>query len=124
MNGNRTWKPASRTAWNFPSRSTTKAFCCGTTTAVLTTTKTAKIARTIAMTSAALTESMCSSGKATRPLLAAHEQREPLDPLDPAALPLSEREPGRGARAPRDAAELRLRLAARGEVAEERHLLA
>src|SRR5512141_3250946 len=122
MNGKSTWNPAPSTPWNFPSRSTTYALCCGTTTAVFTTTKIAKTARTIAMTRAALMVSM--SSPEGRALLGADPEREAVEALDAAPLAGAERDAGHGARAPRHPAELGLPLAAGRDLAEEHDLLA
>src|SRR5512135_3245079 len=101
MKGSRTWKPASSTALNFPSRSTTKAACCGTTVAVFTTTMTARTATTMAMSSAAFTVRPF-----VRSSLGPQEERQPLDPDHAAAPPPRERLAALGARLPGGAAQL------------------
>src|SRR4030042_962281 len=125
MKGSRMWKPASSTSLNLPSRSTTKAFCWGTTTAVLTTTTMAKTARTMAMTSPALMESMLSSSVECRsaPLLGVHPQCQPVHTLHQAALPRLERELRGGAHGPVGAAQLGGPLPAGGQVAQQDRLL-
>src|SRR5512139_2644806 len=91
MNGTKMWKPAPSVALYLPSRSTTYAFCCGTTTAVFAMMRTTKAARTRTTIRPAV--------MLLHLLFGFDPQREPLDALDRAARPM--REDRRSARAHR-----------------------
>src|SRR4029453_8487741 len=81
--GIRMWKPAWSVPRYLPSRSTTNADCCGTTTAVRAMTTTTRPASTSITRSAPVIVSPPSFGP--------HVEHEPLDALDAAAPPARER---------------------------------
>src|SRR5262245_11674111 len=100
MKGTRMCMPASRTPENFPRRSTTKAFCCGTTTTILKKIQSAN--------SAPKNATMKRPGHMSHPLFAAHPERQAVHALDPAALALRDRGLAAVPRAPRGAPVLDL----------------
>src|SRR5438876_401521 len=116
-NGSRMWKPASSVARYRPSRSTTNALCCGTTTAVREMTKSASSASTRKTISA-------SDIVASPSLLRLEPERQAVHPRHFAALPAPQRALAFVPRGPRRAAELRLADLARRQVVEQHgHLL-
>src|SRR4029450_2881329 len=96
MTGIRMWKPAGSVPRYLPSRSTTNADCCGTTTAVRAMTTTTSPASTSITRSAPVI--------VVPPSLGSYVQHQPLDALDDAAPPARQElgalvadRPGRGA---------------------------
>src|SRR5438046_3519021 len=116
-NGRRMWKPASSVARYRPSRSTTNALCCGTTTAVREMTKSASSASTRKTISA-------SDIVASPSLLRLEPERQAVHPRHFAALPAPQRALAFVPRGPRRAAELRLADLARRQVVEQHGHLA
>src|SRR6266849_4280079 len=109
------WKPASSTPLKRPRRSTTNAFCWGTTTAVLDSMKKTMKARTKKTNKA--------SGMLSPFLFRADPEGQALDPFHPAALSLGQGDGGVAARVPGGSPELGLAHPPRGDLLEDhRHL--
>src|SRR6266849_2809210 len=110
MNGRRMWKPASSVARKRPRRSTTKALCCGTTTAVremMTITSRARPRKTTRAPVIALSS-----------LLPAHGQHQAVHRHHHAALAARERADVHVLRGPRRTPQLRLADRAWGQLLE------
>src|SRR5262245_39228984 len=106
-NGSRMWKPASSVPEYFPSRSTMKALCCGTTTAVLATTTSSRIARTTTTISIGVSIGIRVSPRPASSL-GLHPERQAVHALDPGPLPSRQAGPLARPYIPRRAAQLRL----------------
>src|SRR5882672_3146607 len=105
------WKPASSTPAKRPRRSTTKACCWGTTTAVRATIQNMKMARTRNTTNAPPSMTTLLRPGRDRPGDASFRdepQGESFDAFDPAPLPFAQGDRPRGARGPGGAPHLGL----------------
>src|SRR5262245_1610990 len=111
MNGIRMWKPAWRVPRYLPSRSTTYADCCGTTTAVRAMTTTTSPASTSITRSAPVI--------VVPPSLGSYVQHQPLDALDHAATSARQQLGAIVADRPGRAAQLSLADGARRQVVEQ-----
>src|SRR5262245_16491433 len=90
-NGSRMWKPASSVPEYLPSRSTTKALCCGTTTAVLATITSSRNARTTATITIGVNIRPRPLSPAPRRSLGGQPERQPFHPLDAGPLAAPQR---------------------------------